>query len=161
MAGWRAAGLGCPWETAGRGDDFLNAPWELYNIETDFSQADDLAAQEPAKLKELQATFLEEAKKYDVFPLDPRFAERFDPKLREAGEPKTSWTYYGNNVRLPEPIGPQLFPRAPHDHGRVDNSQGRRRRELSLAPVPSRPAGRCTSRRGNPRSDTLSSTSPT
>jgi arylsulfatase len=34
-----------------------------------------------------------------------------DPKLRQAGEPKTSWTYYGNNVRLPEPIGPQLFPR--------------------------------------------------
>ena len=46
-----------------------------------------------------------------MFPLDPRFSERMDPKLREAGEPKTSWTYYGNNVRLPEPIGPQLFPR--------------------------------------------------
>ena len=49
------------------------APWELYNIENDFSQADDLAAKNPAKLKELQAKFLEEAKKYDVFPLDPRF----------------------------------------------------------------------------------------
>ena len=55
--------------------------------------------------------FLEEAKKYDVFPLDPRFSERLDPKLRESGEPSTSWTYYGNNVWLPEPIGPQLFPR--------------------------------------------------
>ena len=39
--------------------------------------------------KNLQAKFLEEAKKYDVFPLDPRFAERFDPKLRVGGEPPT------------------------------------------------------------------------
>jgi arylsulfatase len=60
----------------------------------------------------LQAKFVEQAEKYGVFPLDPRFSERMDPKLRESGEPKTSWTYYGNNVWLPEPIGPQLFPRA-------------------------------------------------
>ena len=103
---------GYPWVTAGRGDDFLKAPWELYNISDDFSQAVDLAAKEPEKLKGLQARFLEEAKKYDVFPLDPRFSERLDPKLRESGEPRTSWTYYGNNVWLPEPIGPQLFPRS-------------------------------------------------
>ncbi len=46
-----------------------------------------------------------------MLPLDPRFAERLDPKLRVAGEPRTSWTYYGNTVWLPEPVGPQLFPR--------------------------------------------------
>jgi arylsulfatase A-like enzyme len=110
--GWVACSrYGYPWITAGKGMDFINAPWELYNITQDFSQADDLAKTEPEKLKVLQAKFLEEAKKYDVFPLDPRFSERMDPKLRESGEPKTSWTYYGNNVWLPEPIGPQLFPR--------------------------------------------------
>jgi arylsulfatase len=91
--------------------DFVNAPWELYHITDDFSEAVDLAAKEPEKLKVLQAKFLEEAKRYDVFPLDPRFSERMDPKLRESGEPKTNWAYYGNNVWLPEPIGPQLFPR--------------------------------------------------
>ena len=81
--GWVACSrYGLPWVTAGRGDGFLTAPWELYNIEADFSQADDLAAKMPEKLKELQARFLEEAKKYDVFPLDPRFSERMDPKLR-------------------------------------------------------------------------------
>ena len=110
--GWVACShYGVPWETAGRGDGFLTAPWELYNVAEDFSQADDMAAKMPEKLKELQSKFLEEAKKYDVFPLDPRFAERFEPKLRESGEPKTKWTYFGNNVWLPEPIGPQLFPR--------------------------------------------------
>ncbi|QDT73656.1 arylsulfatase [Lacipirellula limnantheis] len=112
--GWVACSkYGLPWETAGRGDGFLTAPWELYNVDKDFSQADNLAAKEPLKLKELQAKFLDEAKKYGVFPLDPRFSERMDPKLRIAGDPKTSWTYYGNSVWLPEPIGPQLFPR-PH-----------------------------------------------
>jgi arylsulfatase len=111
--GWVACSrYGLPWVTAGRGDGFLEAPWELYNIDEDFSQAHDLAASNPDKLKQLQAKFIEEARKYDVFPLDPRFTERLDPKLRVAGEPATSWTYFGNNVWLPEPIGPQLFPRA-------------------------------------------------
>jgi arylsulfatase len=112
--GWVAcAKYGLPWEVAGRGDDFITAPWELYNVNEDFSQSNNLAAKEPAKLRELQAIFLEEAKKYGVFPLDPRFSERMDPKLRIAGEPRSSWTYFGNSVWLPEPIGPQLFPR-PH-----------------------------------------------
>ncbi|MFO0902553.1 MAG: arylsulfatase [Pirellulales bacterium] len=112
--GWVACSqYGLPWQTAGRGDGFLTAPWQLYHIDQDFSQAVDLAAKHPEKLKALQAKFAEEAKQYGVFPLDPRFSERMDPKLRIAGVPPTSWTYYGNRVWLPEPIGPQLFPR-PH-----------------------------------------------
>ena len=112
--GWVACSkYGLPWETAGRGDGYMTAPWELYNVSADFSQAENLAAKEPAKLKELQGKFLEEARKYGVFPLDPRFSERMDPKLRIAGEPKSRWTYFGGSVWLPEPIGPQLFPR-PH-----------------------------------------------
>ncbi|MCY2974838.1 MAG: arylsulfatase [Planctomycetota bacterium] len=111
--GWVACSkYGLPWETAGRGDGFVNASWELYNVNEDFSQAEDLAAKNPKKLIELKAKFMEEAKKFDVFPLDSRFSERMDPKLRIAGEPKKSWTYFGNNVWLPEPIGPQLFPRS-------------------------------------------------
>ncbi len=109
--GWVASSrFGIPWNTLGREGDFLNAPWELYNIDNDFSQADDLAATNPEKLKELQALFVEEAKKYDVFPLDSRFSERIDSRNRLVGEPRTSWTYFGNNVRLPEPIGPVVYP---------------------------------------------------
>lgn len=111
--GWVAAThFGVPWDTAGQGGDYEKAPWELYHIDEDFSEADDLASKDPEKLKELQALFIEEAKKYDVFPLDPRFAQRLDPKLRVAGTPPTSWTYYGQEVWLPEPVGPQIFPRA-------------------------------------------------
>jgi arylsulfatase A-like enzyme len=109
--GWVACSrFGVPWSLAGKEGDFLKAPWELYHVENDFSEANDVAAQNPEKLRELQALFLEEAKKYDVFPLDPRLSERLDSRNRIAGEPKTSWTYYGNNVRLPEPIGPLIYP---------------------------------------------------
>ncbi len=112
--GWIAScQAGIPWETGGRSLDGLkSATWELYDIESDFSQANDLAAAKPAKLKELQEKFAEEARRYNVFPLDPRMSERMDPKLRSSGEPRTSWDYHGNEVWLPEPIGPQLFPRA-------------------------------------------------
>ncbi len=111
--GWVACSrFGVPWQTGGREGDFNSAPWELYNVEQDFSQANDLAAKNPQKLKELQQLFLEEAEKYDVFPLDPRLSERLDPRNRLSGEPRTSWTYYGNRVWLPEPIGPLLFPQA-------------------------------------------------
>ena len=110
--GWVACShFGVPWDTNSRSGDFLDAPWELYNIEEDFSQANNLANRKPEKLKELQQVFLTEAKKYDVLPLDPRFAERFDPKLRVGGSPPTEWTYFGNTVSMPEPVGPQLFPR--------------------------------------------------
>ncbi|WP_206352370.1 arylsulfatase [Tautonia rosea] len=112
--GWLACSrFGVPWMTAGREGDLLDTPWELYHIDEDFSQANDRAQENPEKLKELQAVFLEEAKKYNVLPLDSRMSERMDPKLRVGGAPPTSWTYFGNNVWLPEPIGPQLFPR-PH-----------------------------------------------
>ena len=44
--------------------------WELYNITEDYSEYNDLAAKNPDKLKELQALFLTEAAKYQVFPMD-------------------------------------------------------------------------------------------
>jgi arylsulfatase A-like enzyme len=111
--GWVAAArMGVPWQTAGKSAEGLKAvKWELYHVAEDFSEANDLAASNPEKLKELKAVFEQEAKKYNVLPLDPRMAERMDPKLRASGPPKTAWTYFGTNIQLPEPIGPQLFPR--------------------------------------------------
>jgi arylsulfatase len=71
-----------PWETAATTGEFDADRWELYDIENDFSQADDLAAKHPEKLKELQEAFLVEARKYNVLPLDDRVAARFDTTLR-------------------------------------------------------------------------------
>lgn len=72
-----------PWQTGGAGTgDFESDPWELYHVDEDFSQADNLAARYPDKVKTLQAAFLVEAKKYNVLPLDDRLAERFAAGLR-------------------------------------------------------------------------------
>jgi arylsulfatase A-like enzyme len=59
--------------------------WELYNVDKDFSEADNLAAKDPAKLKELQAVFEKEAIRNNVFPIDDRRSERFNPAI--AGRP--------------------------------------------------------------------------
>lgn len=59
--------------------------WELYHVEKDFSQSEDLAAQNPKKLKELQAIFEKEGVRNHVFPIDDRRSERFDPEI--AGRP--------------------------------------------------------------------------
>ncbi len=76
--GWVAGTVHkAPWEPKPRVDSFEKDRWELYNVNEDFSQSTDLAAQHPDKLKELQALFLKEAGKYQVLPLDDRLFERF------------------------------------------------------------------------------------
>lgn len=82
--GWMAAARHgrLPWETGASSGDFASDQWELYDIENDFSQADNLAAKRPTKLKEMQQAFLAEARKYHVLPLDDRLGARFDTTLR-------------------------------------------------------------------------------
>jgi arylsulfatase len=60
--------------------------WELYDTNNDWTQSKDLAKQHPDKLHELQRLWLIEAVKYNVLPLDDRFAERANPDL--AGRPQ-------------------------------------------------------------------------
>ncbi len=82
--GWMAAARHgrLPWETGASTGEFASDAWELYHIDKDFTQSENLAAANPAKLKELQDAFQEEAKKYNVLPLDDRLAARFDTTLR-------------------------------------------------------------------------------
>ena len=55
--------------------------WELYNTNDDFSLANDLASQNPDKLKEMQGLFMKEAEKYHVLPIDDRLLERTNAGL--------------------------------------------------------------------------------
>jgi arylsulfatase len=87
-------------------DDF---PWELYHVTEDFSQANNVAAQYPAKLKELQKVFDREAKKYNVYPLDATFAERADVSIRPSlTRGRDTFTYYPGTFRVPEGSAPDL-----------------------------------------------------
>jgi arylsulfatase len=74
-----------PWDVNSISTTLANDRWELYHVDRDFSQADDLAAREPAKLRELQQKFDEVAVANLVYPLDDRRTERFD--FRAAGRP--------------------------------------------------------------------------
>jgi len=93
-----------PWVTMGGGTgDFDHDTWQLYNLAEDFSESNDLSGKNPQKLKELQDDFWVEAEKYDVLPLDDRFAERGDPGLRPSLiEGRTDFVYYPG-TRIPEP----------------------------------------------------------
>ena len=76
--GWFARTIHrAPWEPKPR-RPLQNDIWELYNTRSDFSLSQDLAKQNPKKLKELQALFLKEAAKYHVLPIDDRVFERLD-----------------------------------------------------------------------------------
>lgn len=84
--GWTAVTRhSTPWTMQAELPALRNDTWELYDTNTDWSQAHDLAAELPDKLAELQTLFLIEAAKYNVLPLDDRRVERFNPDL--AGRP--------------------------------------------------------------------------
>ena len=77
--GWMASALSFPpWQSVRGAFDPDKQKWELYNIDQDFSQANDVAQANPEKLRELQDLWWVEAAKYNVLPLDWRGVERFD-----------------------------------------------------------------------------------
>lgn len=108
--GWIAtARHGLPWVLVGKKGDFENDKWELYNIENDFSEANDLSSQNPEKLKELQNLFDVQAKQNEVYPLDDRFAERaIVPERPSVTKGKSDFTYYAGAVRIPEGSAPNI-----------------------------------------------------
>jgi arylsulfatase A-like enzyme len=78
--GWYARTIHkAPWEQKPRRTLADNSAWQLYNVKSDFSLANDVAAANPQKLAELQALFLSEAGKAGALPLDDRVFERMDP----------------------------------------------------------------------------------
>jgi arylsulfatase len=78
--GWYARTIHkAPWEQKPRRTLADNSAWQLYNVKSDFSLADDVAAANKQKLAELQALFLSEAGKAGALPLDDRVFERLDP----------------------------------------------------------------------------------
>jgi arylsulfatase len=94
-----------PWDTGVANlVAFDDDNWELYDTNTDWSQAKNLAREQPAKLKELQRFWLIEAVKYNVLPLDDRMMERGDSE--RAGRPQlikgTRQLLFGGMGRLTE-----------------------------------------------------------
>jgi arylsulfatase len=99
-----------PWVAATGGlGDVTDYPWELYNIEEDFSEAVNLADKHPAKLRELQDLFWIEAAKYNVLPLDNSKVERADVRIRPSlTRGRSVFTYFDGQTRIPEGTAPDM-----------------------------------------------------
>jgi arylsulfatase A-like enzyme len=95
--GWFARTIHrAPWQTSNL-PPLTTDVWELYDAKTDFSLTKNLASEQGARLKEMQALFMKEAEKYHVLPIDDRTIERMNPAM--AGRPdvlgtRTSLTLY-------------------------------------------------------------------
>ncbi len=99
-----------PWDVALSPVDIIDGyAWELYHVAEDFSQANNLAAAQTDKLKELQSLFYSEAAKYNVLPLDNRKSERMDVSSRPSLTfGRTEFTYRSAVKRITEGAAPDL-----------------------------------------------------
>ena len=100
--GWKAATIHAP--LTGHGD-FDNDTWELYHVDVDRSEAKDLAAEHPDKLKELIDAFEVEAADNYVYPLDDRPArEQLTIDRPQAEPPRERYIYYPGTTAVPESV---------------------------------------------------------
>jgi len=114
-----------PWETLGAAPDPDDYKWELYNLTDDFSQAKDVAKENPEKLLDLQSRFLIEAVRYNVLPLDSSFADRMDPATRpNLLRGQTDFTYYPGMIRIPEANSPDVHNKSFHVSAAVEIPEG-------------------------------------
>jgi arylsulfatase A-like enzyme len=84
--------------------------WELYNIDEDFSEANDLAAKNPEKLAELKRLFWEEAEKYHVTPLMGGLASFYGFSAPAAL--RKTFTYYPGTENISAGMTPQVYNRS-------------------------------------------------
>ena len=116
--GWYACTFGplTPWLTVSPGLAAWDANkdvWELYNLQTDYSQAENLAAREPQRLAQMKELFLEEAKKNKAFPIGAGIWLRLYPEDR-IKTPYTSWFFDATTTRMPEFTAPGLGRQSNH-----------------------------------------------
>jgi arylsulfatase len=111
--GWMASSRSfVPWAPVRGEFDPLTAKWELYHIDQDFSQAENVANQHPDTVKKLEALFWKEAEKHKVLPLDWRAVERLNAELQ--GRPSLAgkrdrYTYFPGQIALPDGAAPPVL----------------------------------------------------
>ena len=115
-----------PWEAFGPAnpDPLNNVEWELYDLNTDYSQTKDLAAQYPAKIEELKQVFYAEAKKYNVLPLDASVAARIVAPKPNITAGRTEFVYTTPMVGLPQGDSPSLLNTSYRVTAEIDVPQG-------------------------------------
>ena len=104
--GWKAVAYHPP------GTPYEDDEWELFNLDADFNETNDLSASEQGRLKTMTDLWWEQATSYQVLPLDDRFAERFaENAARHLGQ-RTSFTFWAGMGHLPSDVAPDLRSRS-------------------------------------------------
>ena len=100
-----------PWEAFGAAnpDPLNNQVLELYDLNRDFSQSHNLASEYPDKVKELKKLFIEEAKKYQVFPMDASVAARIIAPRPNITAGRSEFVYTRPMTGLPQGDSPMLL----------------------------------------------------
>jgi len=100
-----------PWQAFGAAnpDPLNNQVFQLYNLNKDFSQAEDIAAKYPKKVAEMRKMFVAEAKKYQVFPLDASVAARIIAPRPNITAGRTEFVYTRPMTGLPQGDSPLLL----------------------------------------------------
>ena len=111
--GWVAATTPAtlPWELSTKAppDVITGYNWELYNVNDDPTQSEDLASKMPDKLKQLQDVFYAEAKKYNVLPLDNTTLARWNTPRPSLTAGRTEFTYSGELIGTPASAAPSIL----------------------------------------------------
>jgi arylsulfatase len=100
-----------PWSLVGpvNQDPFNNCAWELYDLTKDWTQCDDVAAENPEKVKELREIFRKEAEKYQVLPMDASVATRLVAPRPNITAGRTEFVYTRPVTGIPQGDSPLLL----------------------------------------------------
>ena len=90
-------------------DPLNNQVFQLYNLNSNFNQTDDIAAKNPQKVKEMRAEFLTEANKYQVLPMDASVAGRIVAPRPNITAGRTEFVYIKPMIGLPQGDSPLLL----------------------------------------------------
>jgi arylsulfatase A-like enzyme len=126
--GWYAntQPITAPWDLAGTPNPNVmdGYKWELYDLTKDWTQNDDIAAANPAKLKAMQDLFLLQAAKYQVFPLDNALATRMVTPRPSVTAGRNVFTYSGELIGTPNGDAPSILDASYTITAEVDVPQG-------------------------------------
>jgi arylsulfatase len=104
--GWKAVAYHPP------GAAFEKDVWELYHLDEDFSESEDLAGVHPDKLAELIAEWWRQAEAHKVLPLDDRFGPRFAENATRFHGPRKAFVFHRGMGHLPTDVAPDVRSRA-------------------------------------------------
>ncbi|MGA7804829.1 arylsulfatase [Bradyrhizobium sp.] len=104
--GWKAVAYHPP------GTPFESDQWELFHLDRDFSEVDDLAEKQPERLADMVGLWWREAERRNVLPLDDRFGQRFAENAARFQGARHHFTFHAGMGHVPTDVAPDVRSRS-------------------------------------------------